>query len=607
MIVPTISLAADTGPARIRMMDGDVLFRTPDSDEWLLAAINTPLDEGDAIWCADSSKAEIQLADGSIIRIDERSQLDILANEDGFIHLHLAAGRAYVRTTQTRAGNTLQIDADDTTVLPAARTKLRIDILPYYQEDVSIFKGSAYVEGNGSRTKVRAGEHIALEEGHSALLSLNPPDGWENWNMDRDREQSRSARSDSYLPDELSAFSAEMDSNGRWVRVQEYGMVWRPTVILSNDWAPYRSGRWIWKGSDYVWISYENWGWVPYHYGRWAVVSGLGWCWVPPARGDVYWGPGYVGWYRTGSHVGWTPLAPGETFYGRRHYGRNSVNITTTTVNTGNIVYRNRQVRGGMTVLPQNDFLRGRVVSQPSSRNTSVSVSVSLGSPRIHPLRETRMPIVKQTPPRVAPPVIVRRDNRELRQRFPRVTPQNESRRGQQQTITTAPSSQQPHTRAIQTAPPVAVPVENRVNPPVQPERSQQRREERRQHSPVPQAVVPQAVAPQALPQQPVSPAPAAVPKQNGQPQRTPTATMPTGQPSPAVAQPRGERIPPAAPQPAIAAPAGSTPQRAEKPRNELNPQELRQRKIWRVNTPEEVREQDQKEKGNKGREHRER
>jgi hypothetical protein len=601
MIVPTTSFAAVAGPARVKMMDGDVLFRTPDSDEWLPALINTPLDEGDAIWCAENSKAEIQLPDGSIIRIDERSHLDILANEDGFIHLHLATGRAYVRTAKTIAGNSLQIDADDTTVLPAARTRLRIDILPYNQEDVSIFKGSAYVEGNGSRTKVRTGEHIALEDGHSAFLSLNPPDRWEYWNMERDREQSRSTRTDSYLPDELRGYSDEMDSNGRWVRVPEYGMVWRPTVILSNDWAPYRSGRWIWKGSDYVWISYESWGWVPYHFGRWAVVSGLGWCWVPPARGDVYWGPGYVGWYRTGSHVGWTPLAPGETFYGRRHYGRNSVNITTTNVHTGNIVYRNRQVRGGMTVLPHNDFLRGRVVSQPASGSSSVSVSVSIGSPRIQPVRETRMPIVKQTPPRVAPPVIERRDNREMRQRFPRVTPQTETHRGQQQRTTTVPSSQPPHTRSMQTSPPVALPAEKPVNPPVPPDRTQQRREERRQHSPALQPV-----APQAAPPQPVPPAPAAVPKQNGQPQRTP-ASMPTGQPSPATAQPRGERTPPPASQSSIATPAGSTPQRAEKPRNEPNPKELRQRKIWRVNAQEEVREQDQKEKGNKGREHRER
>lgn len=434
LTIPELSSAGIIGPARIRLVDGDIMFRTPDAGEWLPASINTPLDEGDAIWCPDGTRAEIQLKDGSFVRLDGGSQLDLLANEDGFTHLHLASGRLYLRTAQNILKNSLQIDADDTSVIPEARTRLRIDMLPNSQEDVAIFKGSAYVEGSGSRTKVRAGDHIALEDGHSEILPLNPPDGWENWNTDRDRTLSRSAKAESNLPEELRGYSAELDSNGTWINVQEYGLVWRPKVLPADDWAPYRSGRWIWRGNDYVWVSFESWGWVPYHYGRWSVISGLGWCWVPPLRGDVYWGPGYVGWYRTGSHIGWTPLAPGETFYGYGHYGRHSVNITNTTINTSAITYRNRNIQGGLTVLPQNDFLKGRALPQKAPAKTSVSVSVSVGSPRIQPQRETRIPIVKQSPPKTAAPGIEYRDNRELRRQFQRVTaPPDLQKRNQQQ------------------------------------------------------------------------------------------------------------------------------------------------------------------------------
>jgi len=410
LALPAWSTAAVIGPARISYVDGEILFRSPDAEEWLPAVINTPLDEGDAVWCPEDSRVEIQLPDGSIVRLDGGSQLDLLANEDGFIHLHLASGHLYLRTSQTSRDNTLQIDADDTTILPAARTRLRIDMLPNSLEDVAITKGSAYVEGNGNRTRVRAGEQILLEDGHSEVLQLNPADDWELWNVDRDRGQSRAAPADSYLPEELRSHSAELDANGTWVSVPEYGRVWRPAVVVTDDWAPYRSGRWIWKGDDYVWLSFEAWGWVPYHFGRWAVVSGFGWCWVPPARGDVYWGPGYVGWYSTGSNVAWTPLAPGEVFYGHRNYGRHSVNITNVTINTNAVTYRNRTFRGGLTVVQHNDFLRGRTVVQQPPQN--VSISVSPGSPRIRPLRETRMPIVKQTPPRLAPPRIAQRDSR---------------------------------------------------------------------------------------------------------------------------------------------------------------------------------------------------
>jgi hypothetical protein len=319
------------------------------------------------------------------------------------------------------------------------------------------------VEGNGSRTKVRAGEHIALEEGHSELLPLYSPDSWEIWNSERDRNQSRTTTADSKLPDELQAYSGELDSNGRWVSVPEYGMVWRPTVILSDDWAPYRSGRWIWKGDDYVWISYENWGWAPYHYGRWAIVSGFGWCWVPPVRGDSYWGPGYVGWYRTGNHIGWTPLAPGETFFGRRQYGRHSVNVTNTPVNTASVFYKNRNARGGFSILLQNDFLRGRTVFQTPAAATSVSVAVSPGSPRIQPLRETRMPVVRQTPPRVAPPAIKQYDNRDLRSRFPRVAPTAEKQRpAQPPTVMTAPTTTKAPTTTSTTTTRPTVPAASR-------------------------------------------------------------------------------------------------------------------------------------------------
>lgn len=457
LAIPAISFAGVIAPARVTLVDGDVMFRTPDNDEWLPASVNTPLDEGDAIWTPSGSRTEIQLGDGTVVRLDKESQLDLIAVEDGFTQMHLANGKLYLRTSKNSGKDSIQIDADDTTILPDSRTRLRIDMLPESQEDVTIFKGAAYVEGNGSRTRVRSGEHIALEDGHSELLPLNPPDNWEIWNSERDRSQSR-ASAESNLPDELQAFSSELDSHGRWEFVPEYGRVWRPTVVISDNWAPYQSGRWIWKGSDYVWISYENWGWAPYHYGRWAVISGIGWCWVPPVRGDIYWGPGYVGWYQTGNYVGWTPLAPGETFYGHRHYGNHSVNVANNQVNSASIVFKNRNAHGGFNLILQGDFLSGRAVFQKPPSNTAVSVSVSLGSPRIQPIRETRMPIIKQTPPRVTPPLIRHQDNHALKARFPRVAPETDKQRSPHPLTPPANAQSTGQSTAIKPFPTAAIP-----------------------------------------------------------------------------------------------------------------------------------------------------
>ena len=601
LALPTWSLASAIGPARVSYLNGEILFRSPDAEEWLPATVNTPLDEGDALWCPNDSRVEIQLPDGSIVRLDGGSQLDLLANEDGFMHLHLASGHLYLRTAQVTRENSLQIDSDDTTVLPSARTRLRIDMLPNRLEDVAILKGSAYVEGNGDRTQVRAGEHILLEEGHSEILSLAPADSWELWNLDRDLAQSRSGKANSYLPEELRGHAAELDANGRWVNVPEYGMVWRPTVLFSGEWAPYRSGRWIWKDDDYVWLSAEEWGWVPYHYGRWTVVSGLGWCWVPPVRGDVYWGPGYVGWYRTGSQIGWTPLAPGEPFYSHRNYGRNSINITNITINSNTVVYRNRSYRGGVTVLPQNDFLSGRSAVQQSSRNSSPSVSVSVGSPRIQPLRETRMPIVRQTPPRVAPPRIEHRDSRELRERFPRVAPAPAPDRRRPQAAPAAslpapPSNRTPQVREKQLPHSVAPGERPPRQEQHQPQSTAPQHDDRRQETVPPRATSqPAPPVTQSLP--PVS---GSAPQRSEQPRRAAT-TPADNQKHPAVTQPGTPAVPPkSAAQPAA-------PQQAGKPQQQAAPKDVQPRKVWKVTTPEKTNEKDPHEKDPRGNERRER
>lgn len=453
LLICSEAAAANIEPVRVRHVEGEILYRTPDSGGWLAATVNVPLDEGDSVWCPDGSRAELQLPDGTLVRVNGGSQLNLLAIEEDFFHLNLASGRLYVRTPPGSRSDFLQIDADDTTVLPAGRTRLRLDMLANGQEDVSIFKGSAYVEGNGSRTRVRAGEHIALDDGRSELLPLNPPDMWESWNMDRDALYLAPQKAEAYLPEELRNYSGELDANGRWVSVPEYGMVWRPTVVLVDQWSPYSNGRWIWRGNEYVWIAEESWGWVPYHYGRWAVIASLGWCWVPPLRGDVYWGPGYVGWYTSGSYVGWTPLAPGEIFYGYGYYGRHSVNITTVNVNINVINYRNRHHRGGLTVLHQNDFVKERrVTAQTNIRST---VTVSVGSPRIRPVREIRATEVRPTHPRHGAARPEHRDSRELRSRFPRIITSESPQRGQ---ITAPPKQSTGH------SPERRVP--QRLNPP---------------------------------------------------------------------------------------------------------------------------------------------
>ncbi len=483
LILAAAATADTAGMPRISLVEGDVLLNTAETGEWVPAALNTPLHEGDSLWCPADSRAEIQLQNGSWIRLDHGTQLEFLARDSGFLQLHLVRGRLFVRTSASKEQN-LQIDADDTTVLPAARTRLRIDMKDNSEEDVSIFKGAAYVEGGGSRTRIRAGEQIALENGRSELLPLNAPDEWEQWNSQRDRRVASASRSEAYLPDELKPYGPELDTGGTWIEVEEYGMVWRPAV--ASDWAPYRIGRWVWLRGDYVWVSYESWGWAPHHYGRWISHPSRGWFWVPPSRGDVYWSPGYVGWFSYSGSIGWVPLAPGETYYGYGTYGRFSINVTapgTQGIVIGTNYMNTRHGWHSATIIHQNDFLKGKTVIHQVPRTAPPQSAAIAGRPGIRPERETRMPIIKTVRhPLPDPPS---KPVRETRERFPRVTPQatppaQQMQPRQPNTVpqsrTAPPVTSAPAQQPDSSTPPLLQQREKRTSFPVQPQVQRERK-----------------------------------------------------------------------------------------------------------------------------------
>jgi hypothetical protein len=419
--LPALARAGVEGYARLSLVEGEVQVRDEESGEWLPAGVNTPLEEGDSVWAPVGSRAEIQLRNGTYLRLEGRTILDLVDIEDDQQRVHVASGRLYVKTG-SRADD-LQVDWGDASVLVERKTLLKVDLLANGDEEVAILKGAASVESAGERTRVRGGETMTLHDYQGAdLAPLRPVDEWEKWNRKRDKQLAARKRGEVYLPEELVVYENELAGNGDWVVVEEYGYVWRPRVSVSVDWAPYRHGRWVWRGGDYVWITSEPWGWVPYHYGRWAVVPGRGWCWVPPSRGDVFWGPGYVAWVTTGTHVGWVPLAPRETYYGRRHYGRHSVAIgrDPRAVPVTNRVYRNVQVHNAITVVHRDGFAQGTGRPEPARENIFRHANAVVPRPEIRPAgREARMPVVKPVATTHTPPVVQRPPVRELRERYP--------------------------------------------------------------------------------------------------------------------------------------------------------------------------------------------
>jgi hypothetical protein len=96
-------------------------------------------------------------------------------------------------------------------------------------------------------------------------------------------------------------------NGGSWVEVGNYGYCWQPDVAVSDaSWRPYADGYWAYTDEGWTWVSYEDFGWATYHYGRWVRLADYGWVWRP----GYEWGPAWVSWRFGGGYAGWAPLPP---------------------------------------------------------------------------------------------------------------------------------------------------------------------------------------------------------------------------------------------------------------------------------------------------------
>jgi len=413
LLVPVYALSANLGYMRISLIEGDVQIKTPDAGDWGYASINTPLAEGDQVWAPQGGRVELQLNSGTYIRLSENSALQILSMDKDSSQFYLSQGNAYFYYDAPR-GSVIQVDTPDASTRAFDRAIFRIDMSDQYQyTDVAVYKGFVETENEVGKTRINAGQMVSLGQNtNGELAPMGPSDDWETWNKTRnDRIFARRDGGSRYLPAELRSYSYDFDSYGRWVQVPDYGYVWTPTVVVGARWSPYRDGRWIWRGGDYVWVASEPWGWAPYHYGRWSFGVNLGWFWVPPIANEVYWSPGYVGWVRTADYVAWVPLAPGEIYYGRGNYGRNSVNITKVNITQVNIthVYKNVHVNNGVTVVNRNTFNTGTPTIVYVNKNIIqkkifVKNNFSVGTPDIKPTKASYFTSAKTIQPSKLPP-----------------------------------------------------------------------------------------------------------------------------------------------------------------------------------------------------------
>src|SRR4030066_2470698 len=96
LLAPAYALSANLGYMRISLIEGDVQIKTPDTEDWGFASINTPLAEGDQVWVPQGGRAELQLNTGTYVRLDNNSALQILSMDKDSSEFQLSAAYAYI-------------------------------------------------------------------------------------------------------------------------------------------------------------------------------------------------------------------------------------------------------------------------------------------------------------------------------------------------------------------------------------------------------------------------------------------------------------------------------------------------------------------------------
>ena len=451
---PKVAPADESDPpsrvARLAYAEGSVSFQPGGTQDWIAAAINRPLTTGDQIWADRDSRAELQL-DGSTLRLAGGTAVSLLNLGDNVTQVQLSSGTLLVRVRRLDDNETYEIDTPNLafSILRPGVYRLSVDESGA-STAVRVRSGQGEVTGGGTAYMVRANEDDIFSGTDQLTENMQPnpagEDSFDAWSADRDARWEHSVSSRYVSPDVVGY--EDLDNQGAWRPVPEYGTVWFPSHV-EVGWAPYHYGHWSYIAPwGYTWVDDQPWGFAPFHYGRWISVGGV-WGWIPapprPAVGiyvrPVY-APALVAWVGVGAGVAWFALGPREVYVpcypvSRRYV--NNINVSNTTVNTTvinnvynttiinnktvnvtNVNYVNRHVPGAVAEVSSQTFKTAQPVSRNLVRGDQRALSsapVRALAPAIVPTKQavlgsaavvtTRPPVAVQTRAvvaRTAPP-----------------------------------------------------------------------------------------------------------------------------------------------------------------------------------------------------------
>jgi Family of unknown function (DUF6600)/FecR protein len=411
----------DPGVARVSFIHGGVTMQRGDSGDVSSVTLNTPLMAGDKISTGDASRTELQLDYANILRLDRNAEASIATLDKNRIQVQVGQGLASYSVLKGSEAD-VEIDTPNVSIHPVKEGRYRVQVNSDGETLVTVSEGEAQVSTSEGSTTVKKYQLITVRGvGTDAQYKVTEaPDGddWDKWNRDRDSiiyNANAYQRTNRYYTG-----AGDLDANGTWTEVPDYGQVWVPQV--DAGWAPYRAGRWVWEPYwGWTWVSYEPWGWAPYHYGRWFLWGGS-WAWWPGPIYPTYrpiWAPAYVSFFGFGGGVGfgigfgfgfgsigWLPIGPCDFFHPwwggfREHFGvvgfdriggfREGIAPLHAGERFSNVrdVLSNDRLRAGVSGVPAESFGRGTTMARSVGAADLRNGRIMTGNLPVVPSRES--------------------------------------------------------------------------------------------------------------------------------------------------------------------------------------------------------------------------
>ena len=394
--------------ARLSYAQGTVSFNPAGTDDWVSAVVNRPMTTGDKLWTDNGSRAELHLG-AAAIRLASNTGFSFLNLDDRTTQIRITEGTLNVRVRRLEQDESFEIDTPNLAFSILRPGNYKIDVNEAGDTTVATVRdGEGEVTGGGAAYTVHAretGTFAGIDQLDADIQRFGDDDDFDRWCGERDHREDHSTSS-RYVSSDVIGYE-DLDDNGGWRPVPEYGTVWFPHVTVVG-WAPYRYGHWAWIAPwGWTWVDDAPWGFAPFHYGRWVTVRGV-WGWVPCApRGVVgvayvrpVYAPALVAWvggphFSVGIGIGggggvgvaWFPLGPRDVYCPSYHVSQRyvqNVNISNTTVinqthitnvynnvyvnktvNVTNVTYQNQSAANAVTATSHQAFTS----AQPVGRN----------------------------------------------------------------------------------------------------------------------------------------------------------------------------------------------------------------------------------------------